>query len=339
MLQGPWTLTTVNGGLAAALCKQSIVDMTLVTGNAKGRYSATDDRAFRAEWLLEPMPANRKARWHRVRPTLRRQVFERLDQVSITATRPGMRPAPPVFADDAALSLVHHARRNRTAAREETMSRRDLLTISFTANLCALALIVVASALALLHDPMAGQEQFETVAQPAEYAARMVAAADGLRQVLFVDALFMIAYTVAVGFAVLAFAGNNRAAAWFGGIGIVLVLGLDILENAVMTVSTDIVAAGGQLAMERIAGQATVSALKWQTAAAVLFAISFVLPSRSALEKLLVWGVRIGLPVAAPLFITGAFSLRGAGGLLLLVSMAGGFILLAAVTRSHARQA
>ena len=219
------------------------------------------------------------------------------------------------------------------------MSRRDLLNISFTANLCALALIVLASALALLHAPVAGQEQFETVAQPVEYAARMAAAADGLRQVLFVDALFMIAYTVAVGFAVLAFAGNNRAAAWVGGIGIVLVLGLDVLENAIMTVSTDIVTAGGQLTMERIASQATVSALKWQTAAAVLFAISFVLPSRSALEKLLVWGVRLGLPVAAPLFITGAFSMRSVGGLLLLVSMAGGFVLLAAVTRSHARQA
>lgn len=215
------------------------------------------------------------------------------------------------------------------------MARRDLIRISFVATLCALALLVVAVVAGMASDPPAAQEQFETVSDLARYAALLAATGPGLRAVLFVDTLFLLAYTVAIAFADIAFCDNNRAAAWFAGLGIVAVMLLDAVENATMVQSLDLVETGGTITAERIANQALVSAIKWQAAAATLLAISFVLPNATMIEKLLVWGLRIGLPVAVPLFLTDAFGLRETGGLLLLVSMASGFVLLAIVLRRH----
>ncbi len=215
------------------------------------------------------------------------------------------------------------------------MSRRDILKISFVASLCALGLLIVASAIALSSNPVSGQEQFEVISRPVDYTAQLTLVSEGLRRVLFVDGLFMVAYAVAIGFAVLAFADNNRAAAWLGGLGIVAVMVLDALENATMAQSLDIAAMGIQIPIERIAYQASISAMKWQFAAAALFAVSFVLPYGRPVEKLLVWGIRIGLPIAVPLFLTDAFALRQAGGLLLLLTMCGGFALLAWVVRTQ----
>jgi hypothetical protein len=218
------------------------------------------------------------------------------------------------------------------------MTTRDRLTIAFYATLAALALLVAAVILALTANPPAGQEQFEVVGSAGDYAARLAAAGPGLRRVLFIDGLFPIVYTLAIGFTILAFADNCRPAAWVGGIGILAVMLLDGVENAVMVQSLDLIGAGGALTPERIGLQALVSAMKWQISAAALFATGFVLPSDTALEKLLVWGVRLGLPVAVPLFLTNAFGLREVGGLLLLVSMLGGFILLALALRSRLKR-
>lgn len=219
------------------------------------------------------------------------------------------------------------------------MARRDLLQLSFAATVCALLLLVAAVAVASGSSPAATQEQFEVISEPAQYAARMAATAPGLRAVLFIDTLFLLAYTVAIGAAAIAFCANSRPAAWFAGLGIVAVMLLDALENATMVQSLDIVALTGSVGMERIAYQATVSAMKWQAAAAALLAMSFVLPSATPVEKLLVWGVRLGLPVAVPLFVFDAFAMREWGGMLLLASMAAGFVLLAIVVRGHARTA
>ena len=215
------------------------------------------------------------------------------------------------------------------------MGRRDYLQISLVATLAALALMVVVVVMAFSASPPVGQELFETISDPADYAAKMAAGDAVLRRILFVDGLFMLAYTVAVGFALLAFADNNRAAALAGGIGIVAVMLLDAAENAVMAQSLDIVRLTGAITLERIASQASVSAMKWQGAAATLLAVSFVLPSATPIEKLLVWGVRLGLPIAVPLFVMGAFGLRETAGLLLLGAMASGFALLAIVLRGR----
>ena len=221
----------------------------------------------------------------------------------------------------------------------QAMARRDLLNVSLVAALCALALIGVMLVLALAYDPHPSQERFEVVSDPEAYASALRAGADGLRAVLFVDSLFLLAYATAIGFAALAFAGNCRAAAWVGGLGILLVAALDMFENTTMVQSLDMALISGGVALDRIAFLASISAIKWQVAAATLLAISFVLPSAATLEKVLVWGVRLGLPVAVPLFVHGAFGLREAGGLALLVSMAGGFVLLALLLRAHAGEA
>ncbi|MFZ1775489.1 MAG: hypothetical protein WAT78_16250 [Rhizobiaceae bacterium] len=217
------------------------------------------------------------------------------------------------------------------------MNTRTLLAAGYAATLCALALMVIAVITAMSSNPHAGQEQFETIRAASLYSAELAAAGPGLRRILFIDGLFMLAYTVAIGFTVMAFADRNRPAAWFAGIGIVAVLLLDALENATMAQSVDLLDAGGALTLDRIAWQASVSGMKWQSAAAALLAVSFVLPTDSILERILVWGVRLGLPVAVPLFIMGAFGLREIGGQLLLLSMSGGFILLALVLRGRMR--
>jgi hypothetical protein len=219
------------------------------------------------------------------------------------------------------------------------MQQRNLLGISLVATLCALALLLAIVAVALTASPQAGQEQFEVVWDAAGYSQRLAAVAGGLRIVLFLDGLFLLAYATAIGFAVLAFAHNNRAAAWFGGLGILAVMLLDAFENATMGQSADLIASGGSLTAERIAHQAAISAMKWQTTAAALLATSFVLPRDTLLEKTLVWGVRLGLPVAVPMFLYSPLGLRELGGLLLLISMLGGFVLLALVVRGRMRSA
>lgn len=215
------------------------------------------------------------------------------------------------------------------------MSLREQLSVAFFAAVLALALLVVAVIMGLSASPPSGQEQFETIRDAAAYAADLAAAGPGPRRILFVDGLFMLAYTVAIGFTVMAFAETNRPAALAGGIGILAVMLLDALENAVMAQSIDIIEAGGALTLERIAFQAAVSGMKWQTSAAALLAVSFVLPQETLVEKALVWGVRLGLPVAVPLFVMDGFGLRETGGALLLLSMLGGFVLLAMVLRGR----
>lgn len=180
-----------------------------------------------------------------------------------------------------------------------------------------------------------GQEAFETIADPAAYAAGLARADDALRTILFVDTLFIIAYLTAIGFAIAAFADKCRPAAWFGGLAIIAVAILDALENATMVQSLDLVALGAPLTLEHIAWQASISAMKWQMAALSLFAVSFTLPGESVLEQVLVWAIRLGLPLAVPLFVMNAFGLREIAPLGMGLAMLGGLILLAAVTRSH----
>ena len=217
------------------------------------------------------------------------------------------------------------------------MTQRDILKTALTAALLSLALFALAFVLALTGNPVVGQEQFETISAPAAYTASLVGGASGLRRILFVDGLFMLAYTVAIGFAIMAFAERNRVAAWIGGIGIVLVMLLDAMENAVMAQSLDLALIGEAVSADRIAFQALVSAMKWQSAAAALLAVSFVLPDETPVEKLLVWGVRLGLPIAVPLFIMNGFDARGLGLLMLPVAMGGGFVLLALVLLGRLR--
>lgn len=216
--------------------------------------------------------------------------------------------------------------------------QRQYLAASFAGCLAALALLLAATVISLLWGSAAepvGQEAFETISNPAAYASGLARADGPLRAILFVDSLFIIAYLAAVGFATAAFAGRCRPAAWFGGLTIIAVAILDALENAMMVQSLDLLAVGTPLTLERIVWQASISAMKWQTAALSLFALTFTLPHETMLERVLVWAMRLGLPLAVPLFVMNTFGLREIAPLGLGLAMVSGLALLAAVTRSH----
>lgn len=215
-------------------------------------------------------------------------------------------------------------------------ARQDYPAISLAGCLAAIVLLLAATIVSLTSG--ASQEPFENIADPGDYASGLLSAQAGLRTILFIDSLFILTYLTAIGFATAAFASKCRPAAWLGGLSILAVAILDMLENAVMAQSLDIAVLGAAITVERIAWQTSVSAMKWQMAALALFSVSFIMPDESLLERLLVWGLRLGLPLVVPLFVMDAFGLRQAAPVGLGLTMLGGFILLAIILRTHLRQ-
>ncbi len=176
------------------------------------------------------------------------------------------------------------------------------------------------------------QEVFELFADPADYSTRMSLAGDSLRVILMLDLFFIIGFSTSIGMTALTHADINRAAAWIAGLGIILVAGLDLLENIHLFLSIDMVDGGQQIPAERILAQAQISAMKWMVAAFVLVVFSFTLPSETALEQFLIWSTRILMPLGTGLFVTGAFDARLLGGMIILAAMSGGLALLALTT-------
>jgi hypothetical protein len=212
------------------------------------------------------------------------------------------------------------------------MQNNQHLRYSSILALSAFILLMVALVIGNSGQYPAAQELFEYISDPKAYSAALAKAAPNLRIVLFIDAVFALTYTSAICFAAIGFSHRNPAFAWAVGLGIIAVMLLDYVENIMMVQSMDLIALKGELSIERIVSQATVSSIKWHSSAAVLFAVSFLLPGDTLIEKLFVWGTRIGLVFATSLFVTQAFDLRELGGLLILVSMASGFLLLSWVT-------
>jgi len=212
------------------------------------------------------------------------------------------------------------------------MTNQQYLIQSTILSLVALALLIAGGIISNTGNFPAGQEIFETIGAQAAYTSSLTNAAPALRTVLFIDAIFALAYTSAICFAILGFAHRNKPVAWFAGLGIIVVMLLDYLENTIMGQSMDLLEIGSQLSIEHIIFQATVSAIKWQASAATLFAISFLLPNETLVEKLLVWGTRLGLAISVPMFLINPFELRELGVLFIGISMASGFLLLSVVT-------
>ncbi len=204
-------------------------------------------------------------------------------------------------------------------------------------SLVALAVLAVSALSGILASPGTGQEVFEYIYPFEQYVQNLNDAEPALRTVLFFDSIFALVYTAAICFAVIGFRARSLPLAWFCGLGILGVMGLDYWENIIMVHSLDL-ADLGEMSPDRMVFLAGVSAVKWHLSAAVLFAISFLLPDRRLSERLLVWGTRLGLMVAVPLFVVNGFGLRQAGMLLILISMAGGFILLSIVARQNSRE-
>lgn len=211
------------------------------------------------------------------------------------------------------------------------MQKSDCFRQSAILSIAALALLIVISLVGARSLPVTSQEQFEIIYPLVDYIRNLDAAEPVIRILLFMDSLFILAYIGAVSFAILGFAKRNLPVAWFSGLGILAVMGFDIWENILIVVSLDLVKAEEIINTQIMAQQALVSSFKWQISAITLFALSFLLPGKRLAEFLLVWGTRLGLAVAAPLFVFNPLEMRAVGSLLILVSMAGGFALLAIV--------
>jgi hypothetical protein len=161
----------------------------------------------------------------------------------------------------------------------------------------------------------ASQELFEIWREVTDYRVRLKEAGDGLRIMLFLDLLFLIGYGGAIGLSAAAHAGRNPVMAWVAGLGIALVVWLDIAENLVMLLSLELAEAGEALAPGRIAWQVGLSGAKWFSAAIAVVALTLLLPRDTGLERLLVWSARVLMPLGAGLFVTDAFGLREIGNL------------------------
>ncbi|HHB83522.1 MAG TPA: hypothetical protein ENK61_08655 [Devosia sp.] len=218
------------------------------------------------------------------------------------------------------------------------MQKSAYLKQSAVLSVIAFILLMIAFSVGQFASPGAGQEQFEYIYALEKYVSNLVGAEPALRTVLFFDALFALCYTAAICFAILGFASRNMPVAWFCGLGILSVMGLDYWENITMVQSLDLAAIEGGMTQERVVYLATVSAVKWHTSAAVLFAISFLLPRKTLAELLLVWGTRLGLAIAVPLFVVNAFDMREMASWMILMSMGSGFVLLALVAWQNARE-
>ena len=211
----------------------------------------------------------------------------------------------------------------------------QFLIWSTMASILALILLVITGLIANLGEYKAGQELFETIIDPGEYSRSMTNAAPALRIVLYLDALFILCFFCSIGFAVLGFAERNPPVAWFSGIAITFVMLLDYWENFILGQSMDLLALGHAISLERILYQASISSAKWQLAAVTLVALSFLLPNDNLLEKLLIWGTRLGLAIGVPIFILDVLELRESGVILITLSMISGFLLLTIVTWKH----
>ena len=215
------------------------------------------------------------------------------------------------------------------------MNQQHFLKLSFWLSLAALIFFLLVTFIVVSNGGVGAQEPFEYFQNIKPYTDALKAAGPVLRKVLFLDTMFILCYAGAIGFAVAAFYNRNRPVAWFAGLTLIGLVVLDNWENVILIQSLDLAAQGVGLTTNQILHQVTVSSAKWLSASALLFSISFVLPNSSFVEKLLVWGTRLGMAIGVPLFIYNPLDTRLIGTAIIGLSMSGGFVLLALVTKGR----
>ncbi len=215
------------------------------------------------------------------------------------------------------------------------MNQQHFFKLSFYLSLSAFVVFVLTIAAAFIGGGNGGQEQFEFLQSIETYTAALKSADYSLRIVLFLDTIFILCYASAIGCAIAACYDRNKPFAWASGLALLGVIILDNWENIVMIQSLDLVAQNQAIEFTQMVSQVTVSSAKWIAATVLLFCISFLLPDRTTIEKLLVWGTRVGLAIGVPLFIYNPIDLRVLGGTIIALSMGGGFVLLALVMKGR----
>jgi hypothetical protein len=152
------------------------------------------------------------------------------------------------------------------------------------------------------------------------------------------DNLFILAY---VGTISLAMAGLRTAeTAWIAGaaaVGMVATGLLDYAENLHFLTMYANLAAGIPISEAEIGQRMWSSLMKWHIAYAAMFAASFVIPVRGPLGFVLVWSMRIILPIVGVLHYTTPEAFHATLGLMRYVLMLAGFLMMAFVFSSEAQ--
>jgi hypothetical protein len=181
------------------------------------------------------------------------------------------------------------------------------------------------------------QQKFETLHAMAEYTSAFIAARETMFTTLSFDNLFVLAYVGAITFGM---AGLRTAEnAWIAGAaatGMVATGLLDYAENLHFLTMYAGLDAGISPTSGEVAQRMWGSMMKWHIAYASLFAAGFVIPVRGPVSFLLVWSLRIVLPVVGVLVYTGPAELQPMLGLARYVLMLSGFAMFALVFSNEA---
>ena len=181
------------------------------------------------------------------------------------------------------------------------------------------------------------QQKFETVWSLARYTEQFIAARQPLMLTLIFDNLFVLAYAGAVG---LAMAGlRNAENGWLAALaaaGMLTTGLLDYAENLHFLTMYANLDAGVAISDGEVAQRMWSSLMKWHIAYAAMFVASFVVPVRGLLSFILIWSMRVVLPVVGVLVYTGPEEMRPLLGLARYVLMFSGFVLMALVFSSEA---
>ena len=146
------------------------------------------------------------------------------------------------------------------------------------------------------------QQRFEWVAPAADYAAALVAQANGLRALVAVDDLFIASYVIAT----LALAQRIARGRWSALPVVVALFGLvagvlDLHENHQLLAMTRAAELGGTLSDASILERSELSQLKWMLGHVAFAMVGAAWPSpRSWLDRLLVVSlIAVQLPIGA----------------------------------------
>ncbi|MFN8947051.1 MAG: hypothetical protein ACK5YG_04970 [Alphaproteobacteria bacterium] len=211
--------------------------------------------------------------------------------------------------------------------------------LGIASYLAVLAAGILGAMLVVALDAGVTQQRFETVIAVASFSAQFAEARQPMMVTLSFDNLFILAY---VGAICLAMAGlRTIETAWIAGaaaVGMVATGLLDYAENLHFLTMYANLAAGIPIGEAEIGSRMWSSLMKWHIAYAAMFAASFVIPVRGIVSFVLVWSMRVVLPVVGVLHYTTPEAYHAMLGLARYVLMLAGFLLMALVFSSEAQR-
>ncbi|MEQ1755270.1 MAG: hypothetical protein ABL973_14185 [Micropepsaceae bacterium] len=216
------------------------------------------------------------------------------------------------------------------------MSR--LLTISAFLAVATTGILTVMLMIALRSGVT--QQKFETISALADYTSAFLAARQPILTTLTFDNLFILAYTGTIAIAMAGLrTAENRWIAGAAAVGIVAAGLLDYAENLHFLTMYAGLDAGMDITSGELAQRMWASLMKWHIGYAAMFAAGFVIPVRGPVSFVLVWSLRIVLPVVGVLVYTGPQDMRPLFGLARYVLMLVGFVMMAIVFSNEAARA